>query len=111
MKLTDNEATALGHINPRRFEILLRCLTLDEPFTAGDVLTGLREDGDEQLSQSALSRDLRGLEAGGLLVGDPPVLEARKGRTVHFHTTDMAEKLFAQLNSHVVSVLEGRGLR
>lgn len=111
MKLTDDEAQALGHINPRRFEILLRCLTLDEPFTAGDVLTGLREDGDEQLSQSALSRDLRGLEAGGLLVGDPPVLEARKGRTVYFHTTELAEKLFGQLNSHVVSVLEHRGLR
>lgn len=111
MKLTDNEATALGHLNPRRFEILLRCLTLDEPFTAGDVLTGLREDSDEQLSSSALSRDLRGLEAGGLLVGDPPLLEARKGRTVHFHTTDLAERLFAQLNGYVVSVLEGRSLR
>lgn len=111
MKLTDNEATALGHLNPRRFEILLRCLTLDEPFTAGDVLTGLREDSDEQLSSSALSRDLRGLEAGGLLVGDPPLLEARKGRTVLFHTTDLAERLFAQLNGYVVSVLEGRGLR
>ncbi|WP_423059436.1 hypothetical protein [Brevibacterium linens] len=111
MKLTDNEATALGHLNPRRFEILLRCLTLDEPFTAGDVLTGLREDSDEQLSSSALSRDLRGLEAGGLLVGDPPLLEARKGRTVHFHTTDLAERLFAQLNGYVVSVLESRGLR
>ena len=111
MKLTDNEATALGHLNPRRFEILLRCLTLDEPFTAGDVLLGLREDSDEQLSSSALSRDLRGLEAGGLLVGDPPLLEARKGRTVHFHTTELAERLFAQLNGYVVSVLESRGLR
>lgn len=110
MKLTDNEATALGHINPRRFEILLRCLTLDEPFTAGDVLAVLTEEAGEQLSSSALSRDLRGLEAGGLLVGDPSFLEARKGRTVHFHTTELAEKLFFQLSNHVVSVLEHRGL-
>lgn len=111
MKLTANEATALGHLNPRRVEILLRCLTLDEPFTAGDVLAGLQEEGDEQLSPSALSRDLRGLESGGLIVGDPPVLEARKGRTVSFHPTDLAENLFSQLHSHGVSVLENRGLR
>lgn len=111
MKLTDDEAKALGHLNPRRFEILLRCLTLDDPFTAGDVLCELRENGDEQLSSSALSRDLRGLESGGLLVGDPSLLEARKGRTVHFHTTELAEQLFAQLSGHVASVLEGRGLR
>ncbi|PAK92601.1 hypothetical protein B8X04_16955 [Brevibacterium casei] len=111
MRLTDDETTALGHLNPRRFEILLCCLTLDEPFTAGDVLAGLREEGEAELSVSSLNRDLRGLESGGLLAGSPPLAAARKGRTVQFHTTELAETLFAQLSGRVASVLESRGLR
>lgn len=111
MKMTPDEAAALGNLNPRRYDLLLQCLTLEEPFTAADVSEALRCAGTETVTPSSLSRDLRGLEAGGLLCGEPGMKEARRGRTVHFRTTALAEKLFAQLDEHVRSALERRSLR
>ena len=92
-ELSEAEARALSHLNPRRFELLLRAARLGEPFTAPQ----LREAAPEHAS--SLTRDLNALEAGGLLLASPSAAEPRQGRPVQFRLAPETPALFARLST------------
>lgn len=91
--LSEAEARALSHLNPRRFELLLHAAEFGGPFTAPQ----LREVAPEHAT--SLTRDLNALEAGGLLVATPSASEQRQGRPVKFRLAPGTPELFARLSA------------
>jgi len=92
-ELSEAEALALSHLNPRRFELLLQAARLGGQFTAAQ----LREVAPEHAS--SLTRDLNALEAGGLLLASPSAAQQRQGRPVQFRLAPETPELFAQLSN------------
>ena len=70
---------ALAQITPRRFELLLACVDLPVEFTASELRAHMQTPAS---SVAAVTRDLRGLEAGGWLLARPPRTQKRQGQTV-----------------------------
>lgn len=98
-----DEGVALGQITPRRFELLLACLELAEPFTSTELRALI---GDDSPSAGSLLRDLRALELGGWLLGDPPHTASRQGRAVHYRVNrDLAGTVFHRLAARVDAAL------
>lgn len=95
-ELSEAEALALSHLNPRRFELLLQAARLGGQFTAAQ----LREVAPEHAS--SLTRDLNALEAGGLLLASPSAAQPRQGRPVKFRLAPEAPELFARLSNLIL---------
>lgn len=70
---------ALAQITPRRLELLLACGDLPAEFTASELRAHLKTPAS---GVAAVTRDLRGLEAGGWLLAHPPRTQKRQGQTV-----------------------------
>lgn len=84
-------ASALGQLNPRRFEILLACIRLGGEFTTKDLREAL------PVSEPSLPRDLNALEDSGLLRADPPRVIARQGRPVKYTVAPQTRTVFARI--------------
>jgi DNA-binding transcriptional ArsR family regulator len=96
VRMTDNRLdrstmAALGQINPRRFELLLVCISLGGPFSTKDLREALSS------AEPSLPRDLGALEAAGLLRADPPRARARQGRPVTYTVAPETRTVFARL--------------
>lgn len=92
----------LSQMNPRRFEVLLICMTLTEPFTATDIRDAL------PLAEPSLPRDLNALEDGGLLTADPPKSESRQGRVVLYWVAPRTQTVFRGIADLVDSAWRSR---
>lgn len=95
-ELSEAEAGALTHINPRRFALLLRAAKLGKPFTASQLKTAA------PMHSSSLTRDLNSLEAAGLLIATPKASEPRQGRPVHFEVAPNAVDTFQSLHEKLL---------
>lgn len=94
--LASRAVTALGHMTPRRFNLLVACCSLPEPFTTDSLRGSL-----PTALLSSLLRDLRALEAGGWLQATPPASESRQGKVVRYQVTGLAESAWPALHDRI----------
>jgi DNA-binding transcriptional ArsR family regulator len=97
-QLSTRESAVLGHVTPRRFELLLRAAKLTQPFTASDLKRSAPD-----VPGRTVSLDLGALEAAGLITADPSADQPRQGRPVVYTIAPDVPDVFARLAS-VVSV-------
>lgn len=102
VRLNDELAAAVACVTPRRVELLLAALAQPGSFTVSDLREVTPTDG------GSLPRDVRALEHGGWLRGDPPESSGRQGRTVAYTVTPLAIDLFPELARLVETAISSR---
>lgn len=100
--LSDELATAVAAVTPRRVELLLAALRHGDPFTVGELRESVGDEG------GSLPRDVRALELGGWFIGDPPLPAGRQGRTVSYTVSPLAIGLFPELARLVETAVTSR---
>lgn len=102
VRLNAELAAAVAWVTPRRVELLLAALAYPGSFTISDLREDVADEG------GSLPRDLRALERGGWLLGDPPEDSGRQGRTVAYTVTPLAMRMFPELARLVEAAISSR---